>query len=518
MSEEPAEGGVDLPSLPPLSPDAHRLLAYASAIGREFDFPLLAAAMGTPEETLAEELERLVHAGLLRERPGGDRFVFVHDEMRARLYQSLTASRLRVLHRKIAEALERAHPDPPPTLLAELGRHFFLGKVPERSVAYNERAAEQARSTGAPEEAAHLLERARVDLKALPGDHTADAAELAGRLGDLYYSMGELRAADRLYREALELTGADPRSRARLLLARADVAREGFETDRAVAAAREARELFARSGDVSGLASVHRLLGRIAYHRGAYREALDEEIRALDLLQPAGDPRVLGRLLIDIGNAFSMLGPETHDEALEWYDRAIGRLTEAGEWGEVARAHLNRGTVLGFSDPRAGLDALETGRQFAERAHEPRWVGWALARGVDLHLALSEIDEASHDNDQARRLLERVDDPLGVTQVTLNEGRIEERQGAWEQAEAAYYRAVAQAERLGLRAELAEAQFHLAGLFYKTRDLGRAREAFQAAAHLDLPALNPPLAPAFAELGRHLEAADAAPPGPAGRA
>ena len=111
-------------SLPTLTPDAHRLLAYASAIGREFDFPLLVAAMGAPEEGLAEELERLVHAGLLRERPGGDRFVFVQDELRARIYQSLTASRLRVLHRKIAEALEQMHPEPPPALLAELGRQL----------------------------------------------------------------------------------------------------------------------------------------------------------------------------------------------------------------------------------------------------------------------------------------------------------------------------------------------------------------------------------------------------------
>jgi tetratricopeptide (TPR) repeat protein len=498
---------VPRPPLGPFSPEQHRALAYASAIGREFDFALLVAAMGAPDEQLAEDLERLVQAGVLRERPGGDRFLFVDDEVRAQIYQTLTASRLRVLHRKIAEAMERAYPTPSPEVLGELGRHFFLGKVPDRSIRYNRQAADAARGHGSPEEAAHFLERARVDLRTLAGDHARDEGEVAHALGDLYYTMGDVRAADRLYAEALERAGDDPARRARLLVARAEVAREEFDTDAALASARQARELFARSGDVSGLASVHRILGRIAYHRGAYREALDEGIRALDLLQPSGDPKVLGRLCIDIGNAFSMLGPATAEDALEWYDRAIPRLSEAGDWAEVARAHLNKGTVLGQRSPRAGLDSLEVGRQFAERAHETRWTGWALARGVELHLALGEVDEATHDNDQARRLLERADDPLGLTQVALNEGLIQERRGIWDQAEAAFRRAIEKGESHGLIAEVAEAQFNLARLFYKTRDFARAREAFRAAAHLDLPAINAPLAPAFAELGRQLDAA-----------
>ena len=507
-----------LPSLSGLTPEQHRALAYASAIGREFDFALLVAAMGASEETLAEELERLVQAGLLRERPGGERFIFVQEEIRARIYQSLTASRLRVLHRKIAEAMERAFPEPPPEALGELGRHFFLGKVPDRSVLYNRRAAALARENDAPEEAAHLLERARVDLRALPGDHAREEVDLARELGDLYYSMADVRSADRLYVEALSKAGSDTRLRAQLLVARAEVAREGFETDSAVESAREARELFAQSGDVSGLASVHRILGRIAYHRGAYREALDEGIRALDLLQPGGDARVLGRLCIDIGNAFSMLGTETTDEAIEWYERAIQRLSEVGDWAEVARAHLNKGTVIGTTRPGDGLESLTLGREYAERAHETRWVGWALARGVELHLALGEVDEAAQDNEQARRLLERVDDPLGLTQVTLNEGLIQERRGSWEPAETAYRAAIAKARTHNLMAEAAEAHFDLARLYFKTRDLPRAAEEFQAAKHLDLPNLNPPLAAAFAELGRQLSSGTPSGPPPAATA
>ncbi|MCI4336072.1 MAG: hypothetical protein L3K17_02600 [Thermoplasmata archaeon] len=504
LPEPPLVDDLRLPSLRDLTEGQQRTLAYASAMGREFDFPLLVAAMGVEGEALAEELERLVRSGVLRERPGGDRFTFVHDELRAQIYQSLTASRLRVLHRKIAEAMERAYPIPPPESVAELGRHFFLGKVPEKSLVYNRQAAEYARQNDSPEEAAHFLERARIDLKATAGDHDRAETELASELGDLYYSMGDIRSADRLYAEALQKAGRDGPMRARLLLGRAEVARDSLQTDEALRGAREARELFSRSGDLTGLASVHRILGRIAYHRGAYREALDEGIRALDLLQPAGDPRVLGRLCIDIGNAFSMLGPEMVEEAVDWYARAVDRLSDAGDWAEVARAHVNRGTVLGTTNPTDGLEALDLGRQYAERAHEPRWVGWSLARGIELRLALGQVEEALQDNEQARRLLERADDVLGLHQVWLNEGLIQERRASWEEAEAAYRTAIERAQQAGLPSELAEGQFCLARLLYKTRDIARAREAYRAAAHLDLPALNPPLAAAFAELGRQI--------------
>jgi len=499
--------GVERPLLPPLSNEEHRILAYASAIGREFDFPLLAAAMDAHDETLAEQLERMTHVGVLRERPGGERFAFVQDEVRARIYQQLTASRLRVIHRKIAEAMERLYPEPPPEVLPELGRHYFLGKVPERSYAYNRQAAEVARQNDAPEEAAHHLERAWIDLRALPGDRGAEAAELAEELGTLYYSLGDVRAADRMFVEGLA-KAKDPSRRARLFLARAEVARDDLDGPAGEAAARSAEALFRQEGDELGRAAVHRVLGRMAFHRGDYREALDEALQALDLLQRHPDPRILGRLSTDIGNVFSMLGPEVREDGAEWYRRAILRLSEVEDWSEVARAYLNLATLVGGTRPIDGLENLEKGREFADRAHEPRWAGWGLAMGVEMRLHLGQVEEAERDNQAARRLLERATDTLGLQQVQTNTGLIAERRGQWEDAEAAYRASIELADRAGLRAEAAQSEFYLARLLFKTRDLPGAREAYRRAQEADLPALNPPSAGPFEELGRQLEAAE----------
>ena len=511
----PTPAAIDSPLavLDRLDPDQRRALAYASAIGREFDFSLFVAAIGEDDEALAERVEQLVHLGILRERAGGDRFGFASDEVRARIYQSLTASRLRVLHRKIAEAIEKLYPQVPEEIVSELGRHYFLGKVPEKAYRFNQQAADIAELAGDPEDAAHHLERARIDLKSLEGDHRVQEAELAERLGNVYFSMGDARAADRLFREGLDLVGSrHSKTRARLLLARAEIGRENREVPVANRGARQALEIFSALGDLAGVASVHRLLGRLQFDSGKYREALEEEMQALDLLVQANDQRVLGRLCTDIGNSFSMLGTDLRPDAIEWYERAIDHLVEVGDWVEVARAHLNLGITIGEVDPGGGLEELARAREYAERAHELRLAGWSLFSGVEMRLALGQLEAAEWENQQAGRLLERADDQLGHQQVAMNAGLIHERRGQWEEAESSLQQAIRRALVLELAPEAAESQYHLARLKFKTRDIAGAREAYEIARLGDLPGLKPVLAKGFEELGKQLAAAEPAPP------
>jgi len=506
VAADPPGAGAPPPALPPeLTADDERILAYASAIGREFDFDLLARATGMDEEGLAERLEHLVHVRVIRERIGGDRFVFADDEFRVRIYQSLTSSRLRVLHRKVAEALEKLHSAPDAAVVAELGRHYFLGKVPEKSYEFNRRGAERGRSEGDPEAVAHHLERVRIDLAALPGDHARELTDLAQELGDLYFEMGDDRRADRLYSEGLERSEpSDQQRRARFILSRAEIAREHMEIDLARRLAGEAAALFGALDDPAGVASVHRILGRIHFEKGEYREALEEAHQALELLRSRPDERTLGRLCTDIGNAFSLLGPEMADEATAWYEKAIHHLEAKHDWLELGRAYHNLGSQVGAVSPQLGLEYLQKARELAERTRDMRWTAWALFTGVEMRLSVGQLEEAERDNQQATRLLERVADPIGFQQVALNRGLIAERRGEWEDAEAAYKESLERSEKLKMTPEVAESHFLLARLHYKLRDFDSARVEYETARRGDLPTLKPGRATAFVELGRQL--------------
>jgi tetratricopeptide (TPR) repeat protein len=512
-AEDAATRAAERPARSPvgeLSVEEHRILAYASAIGSEFDFALLVAAMGSNDEELAEQLEALVHRGVLRERIGGDRFAFVEEEFRARVYRSLTESRLRVLHRKIAEALEAMGPGSSPDRVGDLGRHYFLGKVPEKSLEYNRKAGEAARLADDPERAIHHFERALLDLAALPGDHRSEETETTQALGDLYYSIGSYAAADRYYGLALEKAGSrEPSLTARLLLARAEIARDNLDLDSAARGALEARHLFEGEGDAVGVAQTHRLAARLAFQKGDYRGSLDENMFALELLEGNRDPRLVGRLSIEMGNSFALLGPEVKAVAIEWYERAISQLTSLSDWIELSRAYHNLGVVTGETAPLDGLDYLAKAREAAERAHDARSAAWPLLSGVQMRLSLGQIDEAERDNEQAFRLLQRLSDRLAVEEVELNRGEIAERRGQWDDAERAFGSALEFCRQFGLGAEEAEALFRLARLRVKLRDWKGAREALAGAERLGLVDVRPNLVAAYEELRRTLARGDA---------
>jgi tetratricopeptide (TPR) repeat protein len=511
------EGGVlrteERPTRSPpvdLSAEEHRILAYASAIGSEFDFQVLVAAMAANEEELAEHLEALVHRGILIERIGGDRFAFTEEEFRARIYRSLTESRLRVLHRKIAEALESIRPGPPPELYGDLGRHYFLGKVTLKSLDYNRRAGETARQAQEPERAIHHFERVLLELGTSPQGHEGEETAITETLGDLYYSVGNFPSADRYYGQALEKAGArDPGLTARLLLARSEIARDNLAVESAAKGALEARRLFESSGDLVGVATTHRLMARIAFQRADYQGSLDENMYALELLEGNRDPRLIGRLAIDMGNSFAQLGPDVKSVAIEWYERAIKQLSAASDWLELSRAYHNLAVAVGEGHPQDGLDYLTQAREAADRGHDSRSAGWSLLTGVEMRLALGQMDEAERDNEQAFRLLQRLPDPLGLEQVELNRGEIAERRGQWEEAERGYTGAVERCRKLGIAADEAEALYRLARLRSKVRDWDGAREAFLQSERLGLPEVRPNLAKAFAELKRTLAVAEA---------
>ena len=502
-------------SLPPLGAEERRTLGYASAIGSEFGFGLLVAAMAVDEETLAERLEGLVRRGILLERAGGGQFAFTEERVRADIYRSLTESHRRVLHRKIAEVMERLRPDPSPEVLSELGRHYFLGKVHPKSYDLNRRAAEIARAAGEPDVAIHNLERAAVELEALPGDRRAERAEVAEALGDLYYSKSNFRAAGRHYNEALERVDREqPRVRARLLLARAEIARESLDLEAAIEGASQALHLFEGVEDWIGVAQAHRVLGRVAFLQGRYRDALDQNMQALGGLPASAGPDVKGRLSLDIGNAFSMLGGDVATEAREWLERAVEQLRRGHDTVELSRALHNLGVTAGETHPQEGLEYLQQAREIADRTHDTRRLGRVLLSGIEMRLALGQVQEARRDNEQAAKIVEGLADGFWMEQAVLNRGMIAEKTGQWDDAGTAYERAVEMSRAAHLAVEESEAQFFLARLRFKTRDFVRAREALRRATDLRVAELVPRLAPLYEQLRRNLEdqAPDAGPP------
>jgi predicted ATPase len=161
------------------------VVQLAATIGREFRYELLAAVASCSEESLQQELAKLVDAELLFQhgRPPAARYQFKHALIRDAAYQSLLKKKRQQFHGRIAEVLEQRFPDTCAAQPELLAHHFTEGNVIPRAVTYWERAGVQAQRGGAPSEAAGYFRRGLELIQALPETPQRQAQEIALHVG-----------------------------------------------------------------------------------------------------------------------------------------------------------------------------------------------------------------------------------------------------------------------------------------------------------------------------------------------
>lgn len=198
-----------------LSPPARELAGLAGAIGREFTFRVLAQASDQDEDTLVRNLDELWQRRIIRER-GADSYDFSHDKLRDVAYSSLSGARRRLLHRRIAQALEVLSVGNPDAVSGQVAAHYELAGLLELAIPYYQRAGEVAQRVYANAEAIHYYERAVALLEGFSG-HPQEATTLYERLGDLYHLIGQHSKAEAAYQQSLQrVLPPNPLERARL--------------------------------------------------------------------------------------------------------------------------------------------------------------------------------------------------------------------------------------------------------------------------------------------------------------
>ena len=150
-----------------LPPPARELAELAATIGRDFTFAVLAQANDLDEGTLVRALDELWQRRIVREQ-GVDAYDFGHDKLREVAYAGLSNARRRLLHLRVAQALESVHAGDLDSVSAQVAAHYEHAGQPERAIPYYQRAAEVARRISANEEAVRYSQRALALLESAP--------------------------------------------------------------------------------------------------------------------------------------------------------------------------------------------------------------------------------------------------------------------------------------------------------------------------------------------------------------
>jgi DNA-binding SARP family transcriptional activator len=163
-----------------LSNEARETAEVAAAVGRDFQFDLLARASDLEEAGLVRALDELWQRQIVRVQ-ADERWDFSHDRIREVAYGSIGPARRRLIHRRIAQGMELLFAGRLDDVSASLAVHLDRGGQPARAVPFLERAAAVATRVSANEEAIRCLTYALSLLETLPATRERDDRELSIR-------------------------------------------------------------------------------------------------------------------------------------------------------------------------------------------------------------------------------------------------------------------------------------------------------------------------------------------------
>ncbi len=184
-----------------LSPESQTLLATAATIGRAFTLPLLGEVSRMPTERVVRHMEDWVQRGLIRE--GKRDYDFSHAKIRQIAYGGLSRARRQLLHRRVAEVLERAIPI---VDSATLAHHYARSDQPLNALPYFTRAGEQALRVRSYHEAKQLGSQAISLLGRMPGPRQREErVDLNLQLAQAHAFSGDLGRAQEILSETEHL-------------------------------------------------------------------------------------------------------------------------------------------------------------------------------------------------------------------------------------------------------------------------------------------------------------------------
>jgi class 3 adenylate cyclase len=249
-----------------------------AAIGREFDYQLLAAVAGLPDEQLRHALSELETAGLVFRRgsPPEAAYIFKHALVQGTAHDSLLKSRRQQLHARIAEAIERHYPETASAQPQLLAQHYAEAGFAERSARAWLAAGHLSASRSASVEAALQFARGIDVLQGMEPGPERDRLELDLQIGRgsacaAAYGQGAVDTENSWARGIALLRShpEDPRifwvrrGLSSVYGARGDMAAYG-------ALARETTERAQQSGDPAGLCVARMMLANFYGYTGKF--------------------------------------------------------------------------------------------------------------------------------------------------------------------------------------------------------------------------------------------------------
>jgi tetratricopeptide (TPR) repeat protein/transcriptional regulator with XRE-family HTH domain len=409
---------------------AQALLRTAAVLGRVVPHALLGDVVAQPVEAVLDALEAACRARLLVEA-GDAAYQFAHDLIREVLEAELGPARRALLHRRVAEALERQPGEP---AVEALAYHYARSQEQDKALLYLERAGDKAQGQYANAAAESYYREVVARLDRL--GRAQEAARVREKLGTVLTTMGLYDAALVVLEQAGETyRSGDDREGARRTLARIGQVHATRGTPEAgVRRLRAALETVGTYGPSPGLAALYVALAHQYFAGGRGDEQLASAERAAELARAVGDNRILADAETKRGLALLLMG--RLEEAQRVLEEAIPLAEAVGDLDILRQVLTSVASVYG------GRGELEQGRRYAERALEvaerrgdaAQVVFAAVNLAAVGYVVAGEWVQARTHLERALALARHIGAPRVVAPPLVLLGRLCLAEGAWDEA------------------------------------------------------------------------------------
>ena len=194
--------------LPPREKD---LLNTLAVIGKEFRFELVRQIAGKPDDELQRTLTNLQAAEFIYEQPAFPdvAYVFKHALSQQVAYGSALQEHRKVLHQRVARALEAQFPETAETEPELVAHHYTEGGLGAEAIPYWQRAGRRALARWANVEAIDHLKKGLELLGSSPSASEESKRRFDSQRFSLLFVLGEAQTAAGRFLEAREtLLGA----------------------------------------------------------------------------------------------------------------------------------------------------------------------------------------------------------------------------------------------------------------------------------------------------------------------
>lgn len=384
---------------------AQDVLSMAAVHGRETPLALLASACDLNEEQVIEAVEAAYAARLLIET-SGDACMFAHDLIREAVLARLTAARVKMLHRRVAEALEA---DPRRAQAEPLAFHYGRSAESDRAIMYLERSGDQACALRA-NAAAEACYRDVLEYIAAHGPEGA-RGRVEEKLGNLLMGCGRYMDAIRAFEDAVSS--------------------------------------FGRAGNVDGVGRAVAQIGWAHVRGGTCDQGL---ARVEPLLAPMAlrDLRLSTQVMLLCAHAVLLFGEGRYLEQLASAQRAATLAREAHDMASLAKSMRLEGlalVLLGRLDE--ALPVLQETIKTAEIVGDLDSFSAALNDAAAAYRIRGELTSSWTHSARAVEVAEQLGDPTGIAFFATSHGDNAYLLGDWAIARHSFERAVAVVREMG---------------------------------------------------------------------